>query len=404
MLNGEGLNPSFYTTDLEQYGLALPCAHIFLPYPDSDSLIALFHVTIDTVDQNSTYISTHLYMSILDMDLNGGLGMVTTKNMVLLDGIFSRSGIATVRHANGRDWWVFFHENDSDTFIRFLLTPEGISGPWFQSIGSQRFGGSPIISFSMNGDRALMIDAFSDLDVFDFDRCSGELSNWRHASINDGQWARYGAFSPSGRFAYVSSITKIYQFDLDVASLDGTQLEVALWDSTFDTYPILANYFAEACLAHDGKIYMSTGNATRFMHVIDQPDSLGLACNVQLHAHNRQTYTDNSIPYRPNYYLGPLAGSPCDTLGLGMMEHPPPLNLRAYPNPASGYFVLNYPAQSQVGMLEVRDLSGRIVLHERIPQWSTAHTVDLAEEAGGMYQCEVKWRTRMASVRVIINR
>jgi hypothetical protein len=56
-----------------------------------------------------------------------------------------------------------------------------------------------------------------------------------------------------------------------------------------------------------------------------------------------------------------------------------------------------------VGELEVRDLSGRLVLRERTPQWSQVHRVALRGKAAGIYQCRVAWGSRSAVVRVMID-
>ncbi len=407
MINGTGLNPSWFTTSNEDWGLPAYGMDVLLPMPGSDSLVALFHVTVDTTDASSIFIANKLYMSLIDLSQDGGNGAVITKNQILLTGEFCLTGIAAVRHANGRDWWVFFHENDSNVFIQFILTPYGLDGPYFQSAGAVRHGYGPVTMISRDGSRLLIMDAGADLDVFDLDRCTGILSNQRHVDINDGMLNGQAEFSPSGRFVYVTSVVRVLQYDLDAPDLATSEVEVAVWDSTYDTYTYLWTVFTNLCLAPDGKIYISTGNTTHFMHIIDQPDSLGLACNVIQHGHNRGTFTDNSIPSRPNYYLGPIDGTVCDSLGINVGLTPGPTigeleGMQVYPNPGTGAFTLSYPAQPTVGELEVRDLSGRIVLRERIPQWSSLHEVDLRSRAAGMYQCTLHWGQRTANVRIII--
>jgi hypothetical protein len=52
------------------------------------------------------------------------------------------------------------------------------------------------------------------------------------------------------------------------------------------------------------------------LHVIHSPDEPGEACQYQQHGITLPTYNSKSIPNHPNYRLGPLDGSPCDTLGL----------------------------------------------------------------------------------------
>jgi len=72
------------------------------------------------------------------------------------------------------------------------------------------------------------------------------------------------------------------------------------------------------------------------------------------------------------------------------------------PNPSTGQFTLQYPANPTVGWLEVRNLAGQLVLRERLPQWSTIHRVELQGQAAGLYQCTLRWGTQTATTRVML--
>jgi hypothetical protein len=58
----------------------------------------------------------------------------------------------------------------------------------------------------------------------------------------------------------------------------------------------------------------SSGNSVIDIHYIDNPDSGGMACNVMQHALHLPCYSARGNVNHPNYYLGRLQGSPCDTL------------------------------------------------------------------------------------------
>ncbi len=47
--------------------------------------------------------------------------------------------------------------------------------------------------------------------------------------------------------------------------------------------------------------------------MINRPDSLGSACDVQQHSIHLPGYSA-SLPNHPNYFLGPIVGSVCDSL------------------------------------------------------------------------------------------
>jgi hypothetical protein len=80
MLNGAGLNPSQFTS-IWYDGLPLPNGNIFLPWPGDSTKYVLIH---QTVNNSATLESTKLYYSIIDMNLDNGLGGVVQKNSVLI--------------------------------------------------------------------------------------------------------------------------------------------------------------------------------------------------------------------------------------------------------------------------------------------------------------------------------
>jgi len=178
---------------------------------------------------------------------------------------------------------------------------------------------------------------------------------------------------------------------------------VAFYDGFYDDNPVFATYFVYPMLARDGRIYISTGNTTRYMHVINEPDLEGDACDVMQHGHHRATKTYNAIPYRPNYGLGPVLGSVCDSLALstGALDWPGDAVLRASPNPTTGTVLLRWPGQPEAGNLEVLDTEGRALLRRRISPWTGEHALDL-KAASGMYQCRLVWGSRLLSTRIIL--
>ncbi|MBP6574845.1 MAG: T9SS type A sorting domain-containing protein [Flavobacteriales bacterium] len=404
MPSGSGLNPSDYFSSDE--GFLAPSSHIFLPWPSKPDSIALIHMVVDSVSGVGTYISRRLYLTIADRNLDNGLGDLVLKNHELLHAPLICGGLSAVRHANGRDWWVFTHSYLNNEFISFLLTPSGFIGPYYQSIGSVRSGPSPGVNFNMEGDRLASSATGSEgtgLDVFDFDRCTGVLSNWQHADLTRPLRIGGSAFSGNGDFIYVAHVDTLYQFSI-VGGILGGPITVAYYDGFFDTYPAFATYFRDMSLAPDGCIYITTGNSTRYMHVIRHPDEGGLSSNVMQHAHVFPTWTFNSIPHRPNYVLGPADGTVCDSLGLnaGLVERAATAKVRVQPNPNSGSFSIAYPGQSQAGELEILDAAGRVVYRHRLSAWSTVHAVELPQVAPGLYHCKLTFGARTMGARVLI--
>ncbi|MEO8588459.1 MAG: T9SS type A sorting domain-containing protein, partial [Flavobacteriales bacterium] len=400
MLNGAGLNPSDYTSNWPE-GLHLSQACLILPKPDSPGIYYLFH---GTIDDQVAYTAQHLYLTTIDMSLAGGLGAVVTKNQSLINDTLNVGKITAVGHANGRDWWVFCHKVNTNMFHRLLVTPYGMSVDGSQSIGIVRPPDNGQVCFSPDGSKFAYYFGQDELEIFDFDRCTGTFSNPVFIVVPDLNPGSGVAFSPNSRCLYVSSVEDVYQYDTEAADIAASMVLIAHWDGFYSPSPPFATVFDIAQLAPDGKMYIGTGNSTFHLHVINEPDVVGLACNMVQHGLELPYYFFNSLPNHPNYHLGPVDGSVCDSLGIntGLPNEQQLIVLQAFPNPSDGRFTLSYPVRNEAGSLEVRDMGGQIVFRERIPPWSQVHAVDLHGFAAGLYSCRMNWGTRTATTRVVL--
>jgi hypothetical protein len=413
MQNGNNISPTSYYNQFPN-GLTVPQACLILPKPGSLKTYILFHSTLDNAPYyNKAY---YLYTSIIDMNLNGGLGGVINKNTILLQDTLNPGKITSCKHANGRDWWIIVQRVNSNTYYKFLLTPTGITGPFPQNIGTPRTWTGGMTSFSTDGKKYAyyytMGNGMGGLDIGDFDRCTGMLNNPIHIAIQTNVDFSGGlAFSPNSRFLYVTNIDSVYQFDMASTNIETSKQIVAVWDGFYSPNPPFATLFEIPQLAPDGKIYISTGNSTFHIHVINSPDSIGLACNLVQHAIQFQYFYFSGQPNHPNYFLGcDTSCTPC-LVGLpsgSELFH----SVKAFPNPTDGAFTLQFPVQSTAGMLEVYDVMGKLVYKDYIAPWSQYKKVDLTPslskregvKANGIYFCKLKWKDKEASVKVVVER
>src|SRR5437660_661504 len=88
--------------------------------------------------------------------------------------------IMNFRDANGRDWWLFCHKFNNDKYFKFLVSANGIQGPETQNLGSSRGVYFGQMVFSPDGTKAAYYEPKNDLDIMDFDRCTGDFSNLIH--------------------------------------------------------------------------------------------------------------------------------------------------------------------------------------------------------------------------------
>jgi hypothetical protein len=398
MLNGGGLNPSFYTTMFPD-GLSIPQANLAIPKPGSDSIYYLFHSTLDII---TTSASQFLYLTSIDMSANGGLGGVIVKNQALISSVINQGKISACKHANGRDWWVYCHDANTSEFYSFLVTRDTILGPNTQSIGINRPVDAGQVVFSPDGTKFAYYWPIEDLEIFDFDRCTGMLSNPIHIPINDSASAGGVAFSPNSKVLYVSSTKYVYQYDLTSANIPASKQTVAVWDGFYSPFPPLGTYFVISQLAPDGKIYISTGNGGNHIHVINQPDSLGAACDLVQHGIQVPFYYFNTLPNHPNYFLGSDTTSVCDSLNWTGIYDQPIVTLNAFPNPSEGSFSISYTPNSETGILEIYDISGKKVHQESIAPWSQYRSMNIEYLPDGLYFLNMRWKEASVSVKIVI--
>ena len=323
MVNGSGLNPSQYTTQNLSYGLRIRQGNLILPYPNDSVKYYLIHQTL-FYDQNaSDYKSAEVYYSLIDMSLDGGLGAVIQKNVVLNADTLNPGAITACKHANGRDWWLVFHKSAGRRYYKYLLTPSGFQGPFVQNIGYSIPVQNDFIwqsCFSPNGEKFASVMAGDSMNVMNFDRCTGLFSNVVEISINDSALGRGVAFSPNSNLMYVSSMKYMYQFNVYAGNIDSTKIIIGRYDGFADPIPPFYTGFYLSQIGYDNKIYTNTGNGTQWLMVIHNPDLVGTDCNFLQHGLMLPTYNGLTIPNFPNYFLGALIGSSCDSLSSSLND------------------------------------------------------------------------------------
>lgn len=318
MQNGNGLNPGDFADGYGETFVNLVQGTLVLPVPGQKDKYHILHTSYKLFDDPFDFIGFALLHSDVDMAANGGLGAVTAKNQLLVSDSLWLGMLTATQHANGRDWWVLTREwSTRNTFYKLLVSPDGIAVDT-QSAGTKINDGLGQAVFSPDGSKYAVVNGSidSELQIFDFDRCSGQLSNEvrisypreLHNILSPGI-----AISPNSRFLYFSATDTLYQYDLWADSIAASEEIVGVWDGNVDPF---ANLFFLAQLASDGRIYLSVKNGSNYLHYIENPDEKGLACDFVQRGVDLMNRNGTGLPNSLNYRLGPLDGSPCDTLGF----------------------------------------------------------------------------------------
>ncbi len=292
-----------------------------------------FYVLYNTYDycEQTTYKLAYTKFII---DLLHPQGKVLEKDVeILRDSLIF--AITPIRHGNGRDWWLVTFSTTFEWMYTFLVDEHGINFKSKYSTGLKKnidSGGQITISpdghfLAFYTASTLFSPTGGGFNIADFDRCDGSISNLRSKTLSQPRLGFGTAFSSDSRYLYVCNGEQIFQYDMTATNTLQSEKKVAEYDGFeyfFPEFPNLFGYPVNFCLMKlgpDGRIYIFPSSAaTRMLSVIEHPTATGIACDVRQHSISMPTTFARTVPSMPEYRLGPLDGSPCDTLGID--NHP----------------------------------------------------------------------------------
>ena len=391
MLNGDSINPGHLWDSYEGEYYPVQNGTLFLPHPTDTGLYYLLHkgTSIVKVGIGGYYLPDVLYYSTIDRRLDVGLGAVTQKNEVLIRDSLNESQMAACRHANGRDWWIPIRHAGQNLYYFLLLDPSGIRVHHTQRIGPNGPGTEEVYNgnarFSPQGDRYSSCLRKDQLLLMDFDRCNGEFSNPVQLVAADSlETAVSCCFSPNGRFLYFNDILNLWQFDLQSNKIQASKILIAVWD-TFYYRNIFPTAFFQMRLAPDNKIYMSCfGGTSVHLHRINAPNQKGSNCNFILRNIELINKHSGILPYFPNFKLGPVIGSSCDSLYKVSIED----DIRIGPNPVQDeltiYFLRDFTFTLAL-QFELYSTDGKLILNKPLINTFRNHPIDLRGVPEGVY-------------------
>ncbi len=356
MANGDSLCKPDYQSD---EGSFIIQGAITIPKPGSDHIYYIFHhlPTLTTITNDPYAVLKGINITTIDMQLNNGRGAVTSREVKTLRGDTLNSAVMKLcRHANGRDWWLIRPGLRLDKYYRLLISPKGIDSLPAQimpspSLDSTYF--SNYQEFSPDGSQYAHKIPNRGIFIYNFDRCSGLLSNRRFIPRFSQYFGEVYAgicFSPNSRYLYCNTDTSTIQYDTYAPDIAASAITVGLWDRTTVSPP--RNYntaFLQPFNAPNGKMYIAGPSTTQMWHTIHNPDGAGLSCDLRLHDVLLPTIYYGTVPNFPHFRLGALKGTACDTLniaaGATVATSAAPLaaaTLRGslFPNPADGSLTL----------------------------------------------------------------
>lgn len=221
-----------------------------------------------------------LAYSVVDMTQQSGLGDITIKKVKLYDSIAEK--LHGVKIENDSSIWVVAHEWNTNNFLSFRLNPSGIDTvPVISSTGSVHSGDVNLrnsagqMKISPDGTKLACVTYFAgQIELFHFNKSTGEVSDPIQML---GDQFMYGVeFSPNSALLYVTNNWQGYLWQFDVSNWNVN----AITASKKEIFKIGGgDPFGQLQLGPDGRIY-TTLQTSFTVAAINQPDKLGLACDL----------------------------------------------------------------------------------------------------------------------------
>ena len=322
--------------------------------------------------------------------------MISKGNVILTDTT-APGDMSACRHANGRDWWLMKSgRNENEVYVG-LLNPAGIQME--KRILPDVYDSLQISTFSyfnQNGDKYIHYSGSNRRRVyaFDFDRCSGELSNMQVHDLKDsiwsGDWTACTISGDGSKFYFrrsslpigVDGTGGLFQYDLNSRVMNkviirGTLQLTPNYNEILFGDRIIVSVELDSLLLTYGSI----------RNINENFENLDIHLNVDTVLNVANFISPSTFA---NFRLGRLIGSVCDTVLTNIL----PLKteeIRVFPNPSNGLLQVKLPEN---GLLQyvatIYNLVGQ-KLHTAILT-QTTHSIDLAALglSPGMYLLQVQ--------------
>ncbi len=283
MQNGSGLNGSNESAQ----------GALIVPQPGNDSIFYIF-----TTGSEGPNPQDGLQYSIVNMNLNDGLGAVISKNNFLHKSL---EKLTAVFNKTENFFWILAVDSASNNFLEYKLDARGLNTtPMFYPtnvIFSSITMSSGFLKVSPNANLLACTFELPDTSsLYNFNNNTGKITfitKLQFLIDDDDVWGI--SFSPNSSKLYVritndtiifppnnyQTNDKIYQFDVtsgNPITIRNSRIKVFSYNATNNDH-----LFGTLQLGPDRKLYIAR-IAVDSLCVIDDPDGAGLACNFRFNA------------------------------------------------------------------------------------------------------------------------
>ena len=204
-------------------------------------------------------------------------------------------------------WWGLSKSAVSNRIVRWrvfedtilLIDPIEVGQPGFR-----REGAALDLTFRPKGDAFAISGSDHGLDLYYFDRVTGEVSLWDEIDGSfDPDFEPYFngtrcEWSADGRYLYVTTEANLYQFDTEASDIAASAVQI----NDPASIPFPGSYF-QIERGPDCRIYVARSGVGKTISVIDKPSRPGRACDLKDNGLVLPNWYFVSIPEFPEYSL-----------------------------------------------------------------------------------------------------
>ena len=344
---------------------------LILPFPNQTNKYYVFHSRIPNPDE-LPYAGRKLYYSVVSIHPSTGLSRVVSLRNPIIQNDSLDGRITACRHANGRDWWIMVWRLSTGEYMPLLLDINGIhTTNWQRGAPQSDFTANAAIGqsiFSPNGRKFAINNNYNwqrgnFVSLYDFDRCTGLLSNRQQHHFSDSSGAAGVSFSPNSEILYFNSASRLYSTNLNNINLFSNINTVASYDG-FTQFGVATNFYLQH-LASDGKIYMCAPNGVQYLHTINDPNNPVIP-NFTQHNIMLSTFNAFTVPNFPNFRLGVLSGTICDTLSVATEQSLRNPHIKVFPNPTSDILNIHINTLTTNAVAHIYNTLGQVVFKQNL--------------------------------------
>jgi gliding motility-associated-like protein len=259
---------------------------LIIPKPGSKSVFYIF-----TAPAWGDYLNYGIRYSVVDLNLNNGLGGIVPNQKNISLQAPATEKLAAIHHSNGKDIWVVSSQYNTNKYYAYLVTEEGVCNcPIISQVGQIQSQYQGYLKFSPDGTKLVSAQATEDVELFNFDACTGSISYYNNIPKTTGYYPFqshfYGAsFSPDNSKLYLSTgwwgfygCAKLYQYDMNASDIAKSQ--ILLYDNIVSSDDSNCATFGVGAIqmGPDFKIYVANWRYG-YLHVINKPNELGSKAN-----------------------------------------------------------------------------------------------------------------------------